>query len=92
MSCSSVRISDRSAPSVDPGLIGTWSGHEKGNQWEEVARYWIQQRFDNGAFVLLFLNVDDCEVIPSQESGIWWTEEGFFYETYMSARLIKESG
>lgn len=64
----------------DPRLIGIWKGFEKDRQIEGVEKHWIQQRFQNGTYVIMFTTKENCEVETFTESGEWWTEDGKFYE------------
>lgn len=64
----------------DKKLVGIWKGFEKHKQIEGVEKHWIQQRFNNGKFVIMFTSVQNCEVETFTEKGKWWTENGKFYE------------
>lgn len=64
----------------DSRLIGIWKGFEKDKQVEGVEKHWIQQRFQNGTYVIMFTTKENCEVETFTESGKWWTEDGKFYE------------
>jgi hypothetical protein len=64
----------------DSKLVGIWKGFEKDRQIEGVEKHWIQQRFQNGTYVIMFTTKENCEVETFTESGEWWTEDGKFYE------------
>jgi len=65
---------------IDPKLFGSWKGSEKDQQIEGVEKHWIQHRFENGTYVILFTVVEDGEVSTSSEKGKWWIENGDFHE------------
>ncbi len=64
----------------DPKLVGVWKGFEVEKQIEGVEKHWIQQRFEDGTYVIMFTTKQDCEIETFTEKGKWWTEEGKFYE------------
>lgn len=66
--------------SNDSKLVGIWKGFEKDKQIEGIEKHWIQQRFKNGTYVIMFTTKEDCEVETFTEKGKWWTENGKFYE------------
>ncbi|MCT6868588.1 MAG: hypothetical protein M3Z80_01395 [Apibacter sp.] len=69
-------------------LVGSWQGSEKGNQ-EGVAKYWVQQRYNDGTFLLLFVAVPDGEEGSAVvDKGEWWTEDGKFYELHYNTKFI----
>lgn len=72
----------------DDKLIGIWKGFEKDGQIEGVEKHWIQQRFADGTYVIMFTAKEDCEVETFTEKGKWWTEEGKFYESSENAKDI----
>ena len=55
----------------DKKFIGSWSGSESGNQYNGSTKYWIQHRFKDGTYVLLFTKISNCEVSHSFEKGKW---------------------
>ena len=57
-----------------------WKGFEVEKQIEGVEKHWIQQRFEDGTYVIMFTTKQDCEIETFTEKGKWWTEEGKFYE------------
>ena len=63
-------------------LIGSWSGSEEDNQIRGVTKYWIQIRNKNGAYVLMYTTIENCEVENFVEKGKWWVKDGVFYEKY----------
>lgn len=64
----------------DAKLVGIWKGFEKDGQIEGVEKHWIQQRFADGTYVIMFTAKQDCEIETMTEKGKWWTENGKFYE------------
>ncbi|MET3020052.1 hypothetical protein [Flavobacterium hydatis] len=64
----------------DSKLVGIWKGFEKDRQIEGVEKHWIQQRFADGTYMIMFTAKQDCEVETFTEKGKWWTEDGKFYE------------
>jgi hypothetical protein len=67
---------------LDPKLLGSWSGFEKDNQRENLTKYWIQHRFEDGTFILLFTTIDHGKVDSFVEKGKWWVEHGVFHELH----------
>lgn len=72
----------------DAKLVGIWKGFEKDAQIEGVEKHWIQQRFADGTYVIMFTAKQDCEVETMTEKGKWWTENGKFYEAASSTKDI----
>jgi hypothetical protein len=72
----------------DAKLVGIWKGFEKDGQIEGVEKYWIQQRFTDGTYVIMFTAKENCEVQTFTEKGKWWTEDGRFYESAESTKDI----
>ncbi|MCC9017098.1 hypothetical protein [Flavobacterium lipolyticum] len=70
----------------DSRLIGVWKGFEVEKQIEGVEKHWIQQRFENGTYVIMFTTKEDCQIETFTEKGKWWTEKGKFYELSSSAK------
>ena len=64
----------------DSKLVGVWKGFEVDKQIEGVEKHWIQQRFENGTYVIMFTTKEDCQIETFTEKGKWWTEKGKFYE------------
>lgn len=63
-------------------FVGSWKGSEKDNQTEGTTKYWIQNRYKDGTFVLIFTTVNNCEVEHLAEKGKWWIKDGIFYELH----------
>ena len=63
-------------------FVGSWKGSEKEYQTEGVTKYWIQNRYKDGTFVLIFTTVTNCEVEHIAEKGKWWIKDGIFYELH----------
>ncbi len=72
----------------DAKLVGIWKGFEKDAQIEGVEKHWIQQRFADGTYVIMFTAKEDCEIQTFTEKGKWWTEDGKFYEAASSTKDI----
>jgi hypothetical protein len=72
----------------DAKLVGIWKGFEKDAQIEGIEKHWIQQRFADGTYVIMFTTKEDCEVQTFTEKGKWWTEDGKFYEAASSTKDI----
>lgn len=72
----------------DAKLVGIWKGFEKDAQIEGIEKHWIQQRFADGTYVIMFTTKEDCEVQTFTEKGKWWTENGKFYEAASSTKDI----
>ncbi|WP_202702460.1 hypothetical protein [Flavobacterium sp. UGB4466] len=70
----------------DSRLIGVWKGFEVEKQIEGIEKHWIQQRFENGTYVIMFTTKEDCQIETFTEKGKWWTEKGKFYELSSSAK------
>ncbi|CAD0008429.1 MULTISPECIES: hypothetical protein [Flavobacterium] len=70
----------------DSKLIGVWKGFEVEKQIEGVEKHWIQQRFENGTYVIMFTTKQDCQIETFTEKGKWWTEKGKFYELSSNAK------
>jgi hypothetical protein len=72
----------------DAKLVGIWKGFEKDAQIEGVEKHWIQQRFADGTYMIMFTAKEDCEIQTFTEKGKWWTENGKFYESTSSSKDI----
>ncbi len=72
---------------LDKQLVGSWSGSEKDQQRTGVEKHWIQHRFEDGTFVLLFMTIDNGAVDKFIEKGQWWIEDGKFYELHTYSGL-----
>lgn len=72
----------------DPKLVGIWKGFEKDGQIEGIEKHWIQQRFEDGSYVIMFTTKENCEVETFTEKGKWWTEAGKFYEAAATTKDV----
>ena len=72
----------------DSKLVGIWKGFEVEKQIEGVEKHWIQQRFKNGTYVIMFTSKQDCEIETFTEKGKWWTKDGKFYELSNNSKNI----
>ena len=61
-------------------FIGSWTGSEKDNQREGLTKHWIQNRYKDGTFILMFTTIENCEVEHIVERGKWSIKGGLFYE------------
>ena len=43
-------------------FIGNWVGSEKDNQRKGLTKHWIQNRYKDGTFILMFTTIENCEV------------------------------
>lgn len=75
-------VTDYVNKSIDIKLCGSWSGSEKGQQDSMLDKYWIQQRFPNGEYLMIYTAIIDGEDVEQfAEKGKWWIEDGMFYES-----------
>jgi len=65
----------------DAKLVGVWKGFEKDKQIDGIEKHWIQQRFADGNYVIMFTAKENCQIETFTEKGKWWTEDGKFYES-----------
>jgi len=72
--------------SLDPKMFGSWKGSEKDQQIMGVEKHWIQHRFEDGTYIILFTVVEDGEVTTSSEKGKWWIENGDFHELHSGSK------
>jgi hypothetical protein len=72
---------------LDPKMFGSWNGSEKNQQKVGLEKHWIQHRFPDGTFILLFTIIEDGEVSTFAEKGKWWTENGEFHEFHNNSGL-----
>ena len=63
-------------------FLGSWNGSETDNQRKELTKHWIQHRFKDGTFVLMFTTIENCEVESFVENGKWWIKDGLFHELH----------
>lgn len=78
--CLSFATVSLSNKKVDEKMIGIWKGFEKDQQIEGVEKHWIQERFKDGTYIIMFTAIENCEVQTFVEKGKWWVEDGKFYE------------
>ena len=70
---------------LDKKMFGSWKGSENDNQRKGLIKYWIQHRFEDGTFLLLFTAVENGEVESFVEKGQWWIENGEFHELHFDS-------
>lgn len=75
-SCSTTKRFAKTNPDVST-FIGNWVGE---NKIDNSLTTWIQKRFENGTYTILFIQIKENEVVRNIESGKWWIENGKFYE------------
>lgn len=63
-------------------FLGSWSGSEKDNQREGLTKHWVQNRYKDGTFILMFTAIENCEVEHVVERGKWSIKDGLFYELH----------
>ena len=61
-------------------FIGSWTGSEVDNQRLGLTKHWIQNRYKDGTFILMFTTIENCEVDHLVERGKWKIKDGVFYE------------
>ena len=61
-------------------FVGSWIGYEKDNQREGLTKHWVQNRYKDGTYILMFTTIENCEVEHMVERGKWYTKDGLFYE------------
>jgi len=83
-----VILSFTSLKENDSRLVGIWKGFEVDKQFEGVEKHWIQQRFENGTYVIMFTAKENCEIETFTEKGKWWTKDGKFYEQTSTSKTI----
>ena len=85
-SYSSAQITDLTTKKIDDRFIGTWTGSEKDKQVKGLTKYWVQDRSENGTYLILFTIIDNKgKVQSSAEKGRWWVTNNVFYETPFSS-------
>ncbi len=67
-------------------FIGSWTGSEKDNQIKGLTKHWVQNRYKDGTFILMFTTIEDCEVDHIVERGKWRIKDGLFYEKHNSGK------
>ena len=65
---------------IDPLLIGTWTGSEYGLEKEGMQKRWIQHRFKDGTYIIIFTTIEGNDVDSYAEKGKWWIEDKKFHE------------
>ena len=75
-SCSATKRFAKTNPDVST-FIGNWVGE---NRIDNSINTWIQKRFADGTYTILFIQIKDNDIVRNIESGKWWIENGRFYE------------
>lgn len=68
--------------SDDKKFIGSWEGSETDNQRVGLTKHWIQNRYKDGTFTLIFTTIEECRVEHITEIGKWHIKDGLFYEKH----------
>ena len=74
--CSSTRNFEGSKSDVKL-FVGSWTG---ANRLDYDLTMWVQERFANGTYSIVFFNINGNEVYQSVETGKWWIKGKHFYE------------
>ena len=82
---SNAQKKDSKENKLDNKMFGSWKGSEIDNQKKGLVKYWIQHRFEDGTFLLLFTAVENGEVESFVEKGQWWIENGEFHELHFDS-------
>lgn len=64
----------------DSKLVGNWTGSEKNGQFSNTIKSWIQNRYKDGTYEIVFIANRDCQTTTVFETGKWWTDNGRFFE------------
>lgn len=68
---------------IDSKLVGCWKGSEIDQQQKGITKYWVSCRLEDGKSILLFVMIDENgKVTQTTENGIWWVENGKYYELH----------
>ncbi|AMO20154.2 hypothetical protein HUE46_09290 [Flavobacterium columnare] len=66
---------------IDPRFVGCWEGSEVEQLEKGISKHWKTCRFSNGSCVFSFVSIDEKDnVNEATYKGIWWIENGRFYE------------
>ena len=60
-------------------FVGTWEGHHMDRK-TKVLRTWIQHRFEDGTYAIVFVHHTDQGVFEKRQEGTWWIKGQRFYE------------
>lgn len=60
-------------------FVGSWIGSENDNQREGLTKHWVQNRYKDGTYILMFTTIENCEVDHMVERGKWSIKDGLFY-------------
>jgi hypothetical protein len=82
---SNAQEKDSKVNKLDKKMFGSWKGSENDNQRKGLVKYWIQHRFEDGTFLLLFTAIENGEVESFVEKGQWWIENGEFHELHFNS-------
>lgn len=76
---------------TDPKLWGSWKGSEKDQQYKGVEKHWVQTRFEDGTYIILFTVIyhETGEVESLAEKGKWWISDGKFFEQHSESEQME---
>ena len=63
-------------------FIGSWAGEKREKKQLST---WVQRRYADSTYTILFIVIEGKKVIRNAESGKWWIANGKFYELSPSA-------
>ena len=84
-SFANAQTKDSKENKLDKKMFGSWKGSENDNQRKGLVKYWVQHRFEDGTFLLLFTAIENGEVESFVEKGQWWIENGEFHELHFDS-------
>ena len=77
---------------IDKKLVGTWSGSEKDEQIKGVQIFWVQYRYADGTYKIVFTvkydGVPENQSDKFTEFGNWWVKDGVFNEMEKTSKNI----
>ncbi|MDX2130149.1 MAG: hypothetical protein SFU91_14030 [Chloroherpetonaceae bacterium] len=79
-------IEKKVSDSTDIRLVGVWEGMETDYQKLGMQKHWMQQRFADGTYVIMFVAIENGSGKRSVEYGKWWVKDGIFYEQCSSCK------
>ncbi|HUH24984.1 MAG TPA: hypothetical protein VLY87_00010 [Flavobacterium sp.] len=74
--------------STDKRFVGTWKGTDEGRLNEFEVNHWIMSRSLDGKFFVEFTTIYlDGTFEKTTEKGIWYIENGLYYELLDSEKI-----
>ena len=81
ISCAPHLVNTPEGKTIDKRLVGKWKGTETNQQEFGLKKDWIVTRKIDGTYNIKFTFTDaENNVSESEYDGIWWIEDGDFYE------------